>query len=45
MSKWIFCKCLNVTDEYPNNDYCYMCANESDFEELTEEEAEGINDD
>ena len=39
---WICCKCLFITEDYPSNDYCWSCGNENDFEELTDDEMEEI---
>jgi hypothetical protein len=39
---WICCKCQEITEDYPNNDVCWRCKSEGDFEEITEEEAEEI---
>jgi len=40
---WICCRCQTITDEYPSNSYCKNCKSEDDFDEITEEEAEEIN--
>lgn len=39
---WICCNCQNITEDYPPNDVCQRCKTEGDFEEITKEEREEI---